>query len=240
MTRSKLVITCLNGIGSRGDAVNKLYHPEHPETSEGTDTYLSHLLIRERDRILRGIPFNLRPDYVPLYGIGGPGNAEDRVLSQVTNVLEPNDVWLAVGYSYGAYDTHKMIKHFWAERGLKAPCPWIGFCSVDMDWIGSAILRPFQRLGLKSAPVNFGYNIYQRTSWPGGTDVTFKVIQDNTVNAEPNFQPRSFSIEVPFPNHHGVDTSVFAQGAIGFSLKAAIAEVMARRAKGDDDATPHS
>lgn len=217
----KLIVSVMNGVGSNGDAITDDYDVRRE--------YLSHLVLKERDKVAQKFGFD--PDSVTLHaGKGGIDNTEDRILGKIQAAIQPCDVLVICGFSYGAYDSTKMVRDFWKKWRNRPFSPWVGCALVDMDWPGSVLARRLvgNRITKRVGPVNFGYNVYQSIDKLGGTPVKFDLIHDNTFNVDPRFQPRQYSIECPHADHNTMDTSTFAQSALGHTLEAACVELAAR------------
>lgn len=212
---SKLIVTTMNGFGSFGD----------PEREPGTARkYLSHVV---NDVLKQSAPV----ETVHEIRKGGPGTDEEGELLQfVLDQYEPNDVYVALGFSWGAYDTTKIIKRFNRDyRGYMRPTIICGL--ADMEWPGGILAGLFRRKTKRVGPVSAGFNVYQRGDVLNGARVRWKLSSGQSwYGSKPYESARN--VKVTGGDHAGFDTSRPVQDMVGWCIGTAAGEVLARNRVG--------
>lgn len=163
---SKLVITCMNGIGGVGNP------------TAGKNRYLSHVIseLIESESKLSTAAAPIIDNSIVLWGKGDISRLNDKwIFESLTSNLNPGDVWLAYGFSYGVRDTCKrLIERLQKEYPETAQSIKIFLLTADGDYAGrvaQAVLPWGKRLRAQkrtAPPVHYHINLHLVDSFPGG------------------------------------------------------------------------
>lgn len=224
---SKLIITVMNGIGGFKGPKQLPGHPVQ---------YLSHVVNQYMDSAagilaLKGIEW---------YRIEGKGGLlpqpEQKIYDLLTSKLEPGDVWLAIGFSYGVRDTcERLVKRF--NDASPVNDIYRMLLTFDGDYAGRVALAALpggKKLREKPEPgplVEYHQNRYQRSSFTGGWDLRpniVKRINPKTGELYPAAYNTGTSVLVDWPKHGTFDTCPAVKDCVVEGIKAAAAIVKAR------------